>query len=69
MVTKAASVEHRMWLLNQFHEFVRWEVVPAIHADLGGQAINVITSGASTGAFNAVAVLCRYPTCSAPRSA
>jgi esterase/lipase superfamily enzyme len=61
MMTKASPVEHRMWLLNQFHEFVRWEVVPAIHADLGGQAVDVITSGASIGAFNAVAVLCRYP--------
>jgi esterase/lipase superfamily enzyme len=61
MVTKANSAEHRMWLLNQFHECVRWEVVPAIHADLGGQAIDVITGGASIGAFNAVAVLCRYP--------
>jgi esterase/lipase superfamily enzyme len=61
MVTKAGSAEHRIWLLNQFHECVRWEVVPAIHADLGGQAIDVITAGASIGAFNAVAVLCRYP--------
>ena len=61
MVTKASSVEHRMWLLNQFHECVRREVLPAIHADLGGQAIDVITAGASIGAFNAVAVLCRYP--------
>jgi esterase/lipase superfamily enzyme len=61
MITKASSAEHRMWLLNQFHECVRWEVVPAIHADLGGQAIDVITAGASIGAFNAVAVLCRYP--------
>jgi esterase/lipase superfamily enzyme len=61
MVTKAGSAEHRMWLLNQFHECVRREVVPAIHADLGGQAIDVITAGASIGAFNAVAVLCRYP--------
>src|SRR5215470_10016940 len=52
MVTKAGSAEYRMWLLNQFHECVRWEVVPAIH---------VITTGASIGAFNAVAVLCRYP--------
>ena len=50
-----------MWLLNQFQECVRWEVVPAIHADLGGQAMDVIASGASIGAFNAVAVLCRYP--------
>jgi esterase/lipase superfamily enzyme len=61
MVTKAGSAEHRMWLLNQFHECVRREVVPAIHADLGGQALDVITAGASIGAFNAVALLCRYP--------
>ena len=61
MVTKAGSPEHRMWLLNQFHECVRWEVLPAIHADLGGHALDVITAGASIGAFNAVAVLCRYP--------
>jgi esterase/lipase superfamily enzyme len=61
MVTKTSSVEHRLWLLNQFHECVRWEVVPAIHADLGGQAFDVITAGASIGAFNAVAALCRYP--------
>ncbi len=61
MVAKAGTPEHRTWLLNQFHEFVRHEVVPAIHADLGGQEVGVITSGASIGAFNAVAVLCRYP--------
>lgn len=61
MIMKNSPVEHRMWLLNQFHECVRWEVLPAIHADLGGQPMDVITSGASIGAFNAVAVLCRYP--------
>ena len=61
MMAKAGSPEHRMWLLNQFHECVRREVVPAIHADLGGQAMEVIATGASIGAFNAVAVLCRYP--------
>jgi esterase/lipase superfamily enzyme len=61
MIAKAGSPEHRMWLLNQFHECVRREVVPAIHADLGGQAMEVIATGASIGAFNAVAVLCRYP--------
>jgi esterase/lipase superfamily enzyme len=61
MVMKTGPVEYRMWLLNQFHECVRWEVVPAIHADLGNHAIDVISTGASIGAFNAVAVLCRYP--------
>ena len=30
MVAKEGSVEYRMWLLNQFHECVRWEVLPAI---------------------------------------
>ena len=38
MITKAGPPGHRMWLLSQFQEAVRWEVVPAIHADLGGQA-------------------------------
>ena len=61
MVSKAGPVQDRLWLLSQFHECVRWEVVPAIHADLGGQAIDVIAAGASIGAFNEVAVLCRYP--------
>jgi esterase/lipase superfamily enzyme len=61
MIAKTGSPEHRMWLLNQFHECIRREVVPAIHADLGGQAMDVIATGASIGAFNAVAVLCRYP--------
>ena len=27
MVAKIGSAEHRLWLLNQFHECVRWEVV------------------------------------------
>jgi len=61
MVAKTGSAEHRMWLLNQFHECIRREVVPAIHADLGGQVMDVIAGGASIGAFNAVAMLCRYP--------
>jgi esterase/lipase superfamily enzyme len=61
MVAKIGTAEHRLWLLNQFQECVRWEVVPAIHADLGGQAMDVIAAGPSIGAFNAVAVLCRYP--------
>jgi esterase/lipase superfamily enzyme len=61
MIARDGTVEHRLWLLNQFHECIRWEVVPAIHADLGSQAMDVIACGASIGAFNSVAVLCRYP--------
>jgi len=61
MMIKAGSPEHRTWLLNQFHDCIRHEVVPAIHADLRDHALEVIATGASIGAFNAVAVLCRYP--------
>jgi esterase/lipase superfamily enzyme len=61
MMVKSGSPEHRTWLLNQFHDCVRREVVPAIHADLRDHALEVIATGASIGAFNAVAVLCRYP--------
>ena len=53
--------EYRMWLLNQFHQAVRHEIVPAIHADLGGEPQLIVTTGASIGAFNAVAVLSRFP--------
>jgi esterase/lipase superfamily enzyme len=61
MIAKKDPVERRMWLLSQFQECVRWEVLPTIHADLGGQDIEVIAAGPSIGAFNAVAVLCRFP--------
>ncbi len=61
MIAREGPVEHRLWLLNQFQECIRWEVVPAIHADLGGREMDVIAAGASIGAFNSVAVLCRYP--------
>jgi len=61
MMTKPGSPQHRLWVLNQFHDCVRREVVPAIHSDLGGQPLGIIASGASIGAFNAVAMLCRYP--------
>lgn len=61
MMLKSGSPQHRSWLLNQFHDMVRQEVVPAIYTDLGGQAMEIISTGPSIGAFNAVAVLCRYP--------
>ena len=60
MVAKVGSPAYRLWLLNRFHECVRYEIVPAIHADQGGPQL-VIAAGASIGAFNSVAVMCRYP--------
>jgi esterase/lipase superfamily enzyme len=55
------STGYRMALLNRFHQAVRHEIVPAIQADLGGATPRIVTAGASIGAFNALAVLCRYP--------
>jgi esterase/lipase superfamily enzyme len=61
MVAKVGSPQYRMWLLNQFHGCVANEVVPAIRGDSGGSEEPIVVAGASIGAFNAVAVLCRYP--------
>ncbi len=55
------SPEHQMWVLNQFQQFVYHELVPAIRSDCQSETISVITAGASIGAFNALAVLCRFP--------
>ena len=55
------SEGHRARVQSQFHDFVRHEVVPAIRTDCRSEDLGVIAAGASIGAFNAVAVLCRYP--------
>jgi esterase/lipase superfamily enzyme len=46
---------------NQFHDFVYREVVPAIRMDCQDPNIEIVAAGASIGAYNALAVLCRYP--------
>lgn len=55
------SPEHYCWIQNQFDAYVYHEVVPAIRMDCKSPAIEIITTGASIGAFNAVASLCRHP--------
>ena len=55
------SPGYRAALLNAFHGFVREELVPAIRLDCQSPDITVMTTGASIGAFNAVAALCRFP--------
>lgn len=58
---KEGSLEHRMWLMNQFQEYVRHEVVPAIHEDCRTPGLPIWSAGASIGALHAVAMVCRYP--------
>jgi esterase/lipase superfamily enzyme len=61
MLQGAHSPEHQMWVLNQFQQFVHRELVPAIRHDCRSENIGIVAAGASIGAFNALAVLCRFP--------
>lgn len=48
-------------MMTAFDAVIRNEVVPAIRADCQSQSIEIISAGASIGAFNALEVLCRHP--------
>lgn len=52
---------HVSWLFNAFSSVIRHEIVPAIRVDCESDDIELISAGASIGAFNAVATLCRHP--------
>lgn len=55
------TAEYRGRMQDRFQEYVFHEVVPAIRSDCRKDDIDIIAAGASIGAFNALAVLCRYP--------
>ncbi len=61
LLTREGNTGHQMWMQDQFHRFIRHEVVPAIHMDCKSSDIEVWTAGASIGAFNAAAMVCRFP--------
>ena len=52
---------HCAWLQNQFDGAIYHEVIPAIRADCRAPGIEIVAAGASIGAFNALATLCRHP--------
>jgi esterase/lipase superfamily enzyme len=61
MASGEHSAEYCCKLQNLFDEFIYREVVPAIRQDCASEDIEIITAGASIGAFNAVAAVCRHP--------
>ncbi len=61
LVRREGSAQHQMWLQNQFHQYIRHEVVPAVRMDCKAPDLELWTAGASFGAFHAVAALCRFP--------
>jgi esterase/lipase superfamily enzyme len=46
---------------NRFDDYIAKELVPAIRKDCGDPGIEVVAAGASIGAFNALASICRHP--------
>ena len=52
---------HCAWMQNRFDAFIYHEAVPAIRADCRDSRIQIVTAGASIGAFNAMASICRHP--------
>jgi esterase/lipase superfamily enzyme len=58
--TRKDDPRHSMWLQNQFDAVIREEVVPAIRADCRDDSTEIVTAGASIGAFWALEVICRH---------
>ena len=61
LLAREGSARHQMWLQNQFHQYVRHEVVPAIRTDCRNPGVEIWATGASIGAFHAAAAVCRFP--------
>ena len=55
------SAEYCSRVQNLFDSYIYNEVVALIREDCGSKDIEVIAAGASIGAFNAVASICRHP--------
>lgn len=52
---------HAAYVQNCFDAAVYHEVVPAIRADCKSKDIEIVVAGASIGAYNALAAICRHP--------
>ena len=61
LLSREGSARHQMWLLNQFHQYVKHEVAPAIRKDCKTPDGEIWAAGSSIGAFHAVAAVCRFP--------
>jgi len=55
------TLEEAAAMQNRFDRCLYREVAPAIHRDCGGDRGLIWTAGASIGAFNALAAVCRHP--------
>jgi len=60
-ISRQHSAEFCSYLQNMFDTMIYREIVPAIRHDCQSPDIEIIATGASIGAFNAVATVCRHP--------
>jgi esterase/lipase superfamily enzyme len=60
-ISKQHPAEYCSHLQNMFDALVYREIVPAIRKDCQSPDIEIVATGASIGAFNAVAAICRHP--------
>ena len=60
-ISRQHSAEYCSLLQNRFDKLVIDEIVPRIREDCQSPDIEIIAAGASIGAFNAVASICRHP--------
>jgi esterase/lipase superfamily enzyme len=60
-LSHAGSPEYCSRVQNMFDAYIYEELVPHIRRDCASESIELIAAGASNGAFNALASLCRHP--------
>jgi len=60
-ISKKHSAEFCSLFQNRFDAMIYEEIVPAIRQDCKTPGIEIVAAGASIGAFNAVASVCRHP--------
>ena len=61
MLAGEGDAGHQAWIQRQFFEFIADELVPAVRADCESPDIELLATGASIGAFNALACVCLHP--------
>ena len=60
-MSRQHSPEYCSRVQNLYDAYIYEEVVPLIRSDCSSAGIEILATGASIGAFNAVASLCRHP--------
>lgn len=60
-MSESNSTHEASRVQNRFDSYIYHELVPAIRKDCGDDAIEIVVTGASIGAFNALSAICRHP--------